>query len=465
MPPGSTFAILIAPRSHKRLAGKPLPLSGQLPASRRAPATDTAQHVPGIASTRVSSSVDIPAIFRGSNEQSATGDGELNTCVSEITEKSKGPRCLGLCSMQTCTLKMRRNGKEDTCVDVQHKKRGRPRLRDDRETRYEVSRGPASHHDAGLTGPTNAYAPGSSAVGPGYDIALHHAQQQRLAKPDPRESIPARYRPPLSLATQAEEPVAYLTLGLQFLRVSDPFREAMGGLGDRRSLHDVVMLGDRDRVLSLQGDLMAEQKQMEPNYLPPILDRGEQILGRHGFSARDVSAFNLNRQEYFGFVIGEGKWRQYPVRLGLGKEGSYFFVVMALAVMSSPHTLSPLERQPGLYGSSMPSQPPPGSMAHDLHRHRLSEGSTQPRPILSSAPQLLGGQSEGLSPIGYPLSTSRPEYTGPPSFRSSQNDNLYQLPPIRSQPTREDKTAWVPSRSGRVDIGGLIERPEGPSRP
>jgi len=368
------------------------------------------------------------------------------------------------CDAQRPCSRCLSNGKEDACVDVQHKKRGRPRLRDDRETRYEVLRGPASHHDAGLGGPANAYAPGSGAAGAGYDIPLHHAQQQRLAKPDPRESIPARYRPPLSIATQAEEPVAYLTLGLQFLRVSDPFREAMGGLGDRRSLHDVVMLGDRDRVLSLQGDLMAEQKQMEPNYLPPILDRGEQILGRHGFSASDVSVFNLNRQEYFGFIIGEGKWRQYPVRLGLAKEGSYFFVVMALAVMSNPHTPSPHERQPGLYGSSMPSQPPPGSMAHDLHRHRLSEGSTQPRPILSSAPPLLGGQGEGLSPIGHPLSTSRSEYTGPPSFRSSQSDNSYQLPPIRSQPTREDKTAWGPNRSGRVDIGGLIERPEGPSR-
>lgn len=28
-------------------------------------------------------------------------------------------------------------GKEDSCIDTQHKKRGRPRLRDDREARYE----------------------------------------------------------------------------------------------------------------------------------------------------------------------------------------------------------------------------------------------------------------------------------------------------------------------------------------
>lgn len=51
------------------------------------------------------------------------------------------------------------NNKADSCVDVQHKKRGRPRLRDDRESRYDASRfgGPP---EPLLSRPLSAYEPG-----------------------------------------------------------------------------------------------------------------------------------------------------------------------------------------------------------------------------------------------------------------------------------------------------------------
>ena len=58
------------------------------------------------------------------------------------------------------------NGKEESCVDVQHKKRGRPRLRDDRDTRYDPSRFPHPQ-DAAARRPLSIY-PSGVPVGPGY---------------------------------------------------------------------------------------------------------------------------------------------------------------------------------------------------------------------------------------------------------------------------------------------------------
>ncbi len=46
------------------------------------------------------------------------------------------------CDAQRPCARCVSHGKEDTCVDVRHKKRGRPRLRDDRDSRMDAARFP-----------------------------------------------------------------------------------------------------------------------------------------------------------------------------------------------------------------------------------------------------------------------------------------------------------------------------------
>ncbi|CAI6079637.1 unnamed protein product, partial [Clonostachys chloroleuca] len=190
------------------------------------------------------------------------------------------------------------NGKEDSCHDIIHKTRERPRLRDNREARYDLLR-PLPPHD-------NAF------------------RRSRYAEEDV-------YGRPI-INSRPQEPVAYLTLDLEFSRVSDAFNDTIGGLGPRRTLAETVALSEREKIKKLQNELSIEQKQIAPNYLPPILGRGEQVLSGIGFTLEDVGRFLLRYPEYLTFVAVDGQTRVFPVQIGLAKEGSFFFVVALLGI-------------------------------------------------------------------------------------------------------------------------------------
>lgn len=383
----------------------------------------------------------------------------------------------------------RSNGKEDACVDVQHKKRGRPRLRDDRDARYDMSRPPAAQEAARR--PLSIY--------PGYDPSQQPPQHLRALKPNSSEPIAPRYMdrgrdsgaygPPLSLTTtqQPPEPAAYLTLDLEIAKASDTFIDALGGLMNRRTLEDVVVPSEREKVSGLRNMILQEQKQREPNYLPPIMGRGEHVLQGLGFSVGEISRFQLDVQEYLTFTTAEGQPRVYPVRLGLQKDGSFYFVVLVLAIQRAAYPISPHERSgpPGAYNQPPTHAyppPPPGSMSHDLSRHRLSEGIPPQRPT-QPLPPGAPVQSPGFSPIGhhpphsYSASSRGPEYPGAPAYQTPRSEmssssqsqgpprpSSYQLPPIRPPPERDESSSESGGRLSRVDIEGLIEKPEGPGR-
>merc|ERR1712000_322120 len=153
------------------------------------------------------------------------------------------------CDAQRPCSRCRSNGKEDACVDVQHKKRGRPRLRDDRDARYDMSRPPMAQEAARR--PLSMH-PGDPAVSPYMDRARDHGP----------------YGPPLSIVTQPPpEPAAYLTLDFEFASASETFVAALGGLVNRRTLEEVVVPSEREKVASLRDQVLREQKQREPNYL------------------------------------------------------------------------------------------------------------------------------------------------------------------------------------------------------
>lgn len=339
--------------------------------------------------------------------------------------------------------------------------------------------------------PLSVYAPAGPAA-PQYEIPPHDIHSQRVLKPQPREPLAPRYAdhasareigpygPGSSMANQAHEYVAYLSLDMEFSRASEPFLDALGGLRNRRSLDEVVVHGERDKVLALKSRILADQKQREPNYLPPILGRGDQFLQGLGFGAGDIARFHLSHQDYLTFVTAEGQPRVYPVRLGLAKEGSFFFVVLVLSLPRPYPSNSPHKRTstPSLYAQPPTSNStfshPPGSMAHDLNRHRLSEGPLPSRPPPGIPPQMNPGHNPGITTFGatsYSVSPNRPEYPTS-SYHNPRNElgpgsqppprSSYQLPPIRAPP---EKDGFGGDRASRVDIGGLIEKPEARGRP
>ncbi|KAJ3505788.1 hypothetical protein NM208_g16155 [Fusarium decemcellulare] len=226
------------------------------------------------------------------------------------------------------------NGKEESCVDVQHKKRGRPRLRDDRDTRYDPARFPHSQ-DAAARRPLSIY-PSGIPIGPGDHMAPRYVERTPNTDTTP-------YGAPLAASPRAAEPVAFLNMKMDFAKASPTFMEAVGhSVLQGQNLGDIVIPAERDKVLSIRSQLIEEQTRKEPNYLPPILARLDHIIQGLGFSVEEVGRFQLERQEYVAFRAIDGQPRHYPVRLGLAKEGSIYFVVMALSLpLRHPYPLPP----------------------------------------------------------------------------------------------------------------------------
>ncbi|KAM5348177.1 hypothetical protein ACJ41O_008001 [Fusarium nematophilum] len=380
------------------------------------------------------------------------------------------------------------NGKEESCVDVQHKKRGRPRLRDDRDTRYDPSRFPHPQ-DAAARRPLSIY-PSNVPMGPGEPMPPRYLE--RTPNTDG-----VAYSAPLAAASRAAEPVAFLNMKMDFAKASPAFVDAVGLPNlQGQNLSDLVMPAERERVLAIRGQLIDEQTRKEPNYLPPILARLDHIIQGLGFGAEEVGRFQLDRQEYLTFRAVDGQPRHYPVRLGLAKEGSIYFVVMALSVpLRHPYPLppSPISREAGhAYGSQPPtpqsiySQQTSVPPAFDTSRNRFSEGPLVSRPAPGPSTQLAAIPASGapvnIGVTAYSASPSRAEYAGPPSYHIPRSElppagrprpqASFQLPPIRAQPEQPEASplggeqTWTrEERPNRFGIDGLIERPDAPGRP
>ncbi|KAF5007458.1 hypothetical protein FDECE_6220 [Fusarium decemcellulare] len=305
------------------------------------------------------------------------------------------------------------------------------------------------------------------------------------------------YGAPLAASPRAAEPVAFLNMKMDFAKASPTFMEAVGhSVLQGQNLGDIVIPAERDKVLSIRSQLIEEQTRKEPNYLPPILARLDHIIQGLGFSVEEVGRFQLERQEYVAFRAIDGQPRHYPVRLGLAKEGSIYFVVMALSLpLRHPYPLppSPVSREAAqAYGSQPPTpqiaynQRIPGPPPFDPARSRFNEIPLVSRPAPGPSTQLPANPTSNI-PVGagatsYAASPSRTEYPGPPSYHVPRSElpaasgprpqASFQLPPIRAQPDQpgpprsSGEATWPrEERSNRVDIGGLIDKPDAPGRP
>ncbi|PBP20619.1 c6 zinc finger domain containing protein [Diplocarpon rosae] len=416
------------------------------------------------------------------------------------------------CDAQRPCSRCLSNGKEDTCIDVQHKKRGRPRLRDERDSRYEGASYPPPA-DASMRRPLSMYASTDPSL---FADTLPRSGSYRVLKSQagPLGSVGSMgqrfmdytsatdanmYGAPLPpaprMAPSFEPPCAYLTMELQFARTTQSFRETIGVHSfQARKLQDVVSASERDKVARLQRSFEDERREREPNYLPPIyLARFEEDHATQsiGFSPDDLGGTRTDRQEMFTFQAPDGQQRTFQVRLGLAKRDSTYFIVLLLVVppatpqtfhqpSSSPYSREPYSRDPQ-YGHQTPQQ-------SCQPAHGASSASSNPG--FGDRVEMTGYRVPGLSGPGNPSSAGvtsfapaqpRSEYPpGPGPYQAprselpptpvptlSQRPHDLQLPPIRDQrgkapspadPMRRD------DRTGRVDIGGLLGQPGPASR-
>ncbi|GKT47471.1 uncharacterized protein ColSpa_07652 [Colletotrichum spaethianum] len=292
---------------------------------------------------------------------------------------------------------------------------------------------------------------------------------------------------PPPLAAGAPEPVVFLTMELEIARVSPAFADAVGIPGVRgRSLLDIVLSSERDKIQNHQRSMQDERSRKDPVYLPPIFGRQEQerVFDSLRFEADELSRFQLDRQDFFIFAAADGQPRSYSVRLGLAKRESIYFIVLLINAAPRFPYPSPSPHAREMPYSYQPQQQPqqqayaqhtPVSATFEQARPRFGEGALAPRPSPGQPPHMISGVSPGVSPgmPSYSASPSRPDYAAGPSSYQIPRSELppttrppqpsFQLPPIRAgphQPPHSEPSWQRDDRSGRVDIGGLLEKPD-----
>lgn len=285
------------------------------------------------------------------------------------------------------------------------------------------------------------------------------------------------------MMTQQEPICAYLTMDMQIAKATQGFGETIGVQSVvARKFHDIVSANDRDKVFRLQRVFEDERREREPNYLPPIYLKFEEdrVIQSVGFGPEEMSQFRADRQDMFTFQGPDGQQRTFQVRFGLAKKESTYFVVLLLNLPATPQTFSQPSSSPysresysrdSQYGYQTPQQvfAQPGA---SLFMSNPSFGD--PRGEVYRTPGPLGPN--------IPPSTSMPSFAQPPVRPDySQGQNPYQtprseLPPAQPQPQRQHDLQLPPIRdqrveasvaemrrrdnqSGRVDIGGLLEKP------
>ncbi|KAF5017419.1 hypothetical protein F66182_10653 [Fusarium sp. NRRL 66182] len=304
------------------------------------------------------------------------------------------------------------------------------------------------------------------------------------------------YLAPLPTSSRSTDAVAFLNMKMEFAKASPAFVDAVGQADlQGKNLGDVVVPAEREKVASIRSQLIEEQTRKEPNYLPPILARLDHIIQGLGFGAEEIGRFQLDRQEYLTFRAIDGQPRQYSIRLGLEKEGTIYFVVIVISLPlrhTYPLPSSPATREAGHgYGSQPPTPqsvyriPVPPAPTFDMDRGRFNEAPLVSRPTAGPSTQLPTNANPGGAQVAgatsYAASPSRTEYAASQSFHVPRSEMppsggyrpqpAFQLPPIRAQPDQPGlrpagEQKWVrEERPNRVDIGGLIEKPDAQGRP
>ncbi|KAG5957905.1 hypothetical protein E4U57_001663 [Claviceps arundinis] len=316
------------------------------------------------------------------------------------------------------------NGKEDSCVDVQHKKRGRPRLRDDREARFDSMRQtPGQSRDVSPRRPADIHP----SIGPGsYDDHYQRYHQQfrgvdfaasggsfssaRTGDPSSISSADLNGYYSLSNAPGSSEPVAYLDMNLDFLKGSPTFWDTLGLPSMAgRNLGQVLLPSEHGKVSAMHSYLNHEQRQREPNYLPPILSRGSESIHGLGFTMEDFGRFPLGVRDHLVFLVGgsSGFPRPMPVRAGLAKEGSFYFVVLLLSL---PPRQTPRHHHHQHHHQQQQQQ----------HHHQRRQQQQQHTPVPPPPPVAngQGAQAESSYPRMSPGPGTMFAQRGPGSFDS-----------------------------------------------
>lgn len=308
------------------------------------------------------------------------------------------------CDVQRPCARCIAGGKQDTCYDVQHKKRGRPKLRE----------GGSSRSQGTESGKRRVEPPAASAAATAsYSFSSQQSFQpshgfdlQNLRSPEQfpthqsgyfsighRRSSGARTvdHPVSPRLVPAIKPFAILDMNLVILRHNKLFQDVIGSPNDlsRTRLADVVDASGADSLQRLRTQLREERDAREPAYLPPILDR-EEPDALPSISESDIDQLrkgNTIRSIPLAFKPPYGRAQTLTVSVALART-NVFFVTLVIMLDQSPRLLMHppfLHSGPSSIGSPPTTSPIITSRTAGLLDQRRSStfASTSSSPYLT----------------------------------------------------------------------------------
>ncbi|KAG4030647.1 hypothetical protein MFRU_011g01050 [Monilinia fructicola] len=414
------------------------------------------------------------------------------------------------CDAQRPCSRCLSNGKEDTCIDVQHKKRGRPRLRDERDsTRYEGTGSNYAQPADTMRRPLSMFSAGDVSISTPYSDSQRN-NGYRVLKSQGGTPIGHSMAPtPINTNLYGEamstnqrmapyEPAcAFLTMEMQIAKTTQAFSGVVGAhsvVG--RKLHDIVSVSDRDKIYRLQRGFEDERRSRDPSYLPPIFSKEEEdrVIQSLTFSPSEIGQLRTDRGEVFTFQTPDGQQRGFHVQLGLAKKDSIYFVLLMVHIPTTPQQYQPSSSSPysresasrdSTYGFQTPSQlsyasQTPGtspfmsnpSFGGDMLAYRAPgpvgqnvamPTNTPSYPQHQARPEYSQAQMNYQAPMSeVPSAPPQPQPQPQPQAQTQRASDL-QLPPIRGPAPVVDARVQG-DRSGRVDIGGLLQNPDASRR-
>ena len=382
-------------------------------------------------------------------------------------------------------------------MDVQHKKRGRPRLREDDSFR-ELALGSDSSY--GDVYQAQASVMGTSQPGRHRSKTYRELRSQPetpYADQRPKTSDPAftqhqyfgggslGYASTVPTTYRSEHiPTALLTPDFVVAQHNRAFSDALSlQIAARgQTLLDLVVPSEKEKIRRLQALMRAEyqnavqtaRKHGNLNSINtmPAIEQLDTISATAGFQTRS---------EYWTFRLGRDQSRGFPISISLAKDGGHFIVLTLIQSANSLQPLSspPLFQQPALMQvpslGGMPSPPQSNYNSHRAYQHQHQHHNTPPDmsmpsylpstngfedQILPMQPSHSLAQYKANSPprsVRMPYATPRPSSSSsasasgseiPRSSPGNQNrpmsrDDLkhLQLPPIRTTPTSDPSSS------------------------
>ncbi|KAF8421257.1 hypothetical protein EV426DRAFT_220874 [Tirmania nivea] len=302
------------------------------------------------------------------------------------------PRCIGL-------------NKQDTCKDVQHKKRGRPRLRDERSHSFEINQiGSVSSQrepTSPLSSPTsmpfpyraNSHRVIKSQTGDSHSRLSRSFNSYALRSPQSGHLTSYFDDRPVHTVPQSELK-ALLTNGLVIAWSTEQLREFLGIQEYdirkcMKSLFDIVSSDDRERLYRLSSQIQAEVQMQDATYRPPSpATVNAAIQNTTGAEVAHACAHSRVLQETLDLRLPCGRKYRTVIRMQVVRT-SVFFVVAELASVTELPALaafkasSPTQYKPlPAYGTGHAQIPP---YAYHQPKRTLSPAGSRPRSVHSES--------------------------------------------------------------------------------